>query len=380
MKVTFDDAKAFEGAMQWVTPVAAADGAVLMSADRLARVTFRAEGDPGMRMASLEAHVTPSGGTDRPIPFSGPHLSQMSKALARKGAAGEVTMDIPDDGPAIIGNADLRFPVVRLTGPMSLNGDRERFSGIGDVDCDDFMGILKSAQSLTGSQSGAVSMVDLTFDPDTMRVSAMGTDKYVMGVFTSEFRPSDGYKSDCEERGKASSFLLVPSLGGLPKGDGTASISESPESVRIDFTGGRSATMRKQAPKPLPWRAVMERQRPEARRDGETAIGIDVRDLMTSASIVTMSSSGGDGIGRGIIILTAGHGRMTVRSGAPGSPTDAIASDYTGDDVTLRFNSDELGRMLRVIPPGKVRLMTYGDAPAFVTDGTMTVFINQSRG
>lgn len=383
MKIAFDNAAMFADAMKWVSSVAGADGAVLMTVSSASDVTFRAEGEPGMRRATVPGHVERSEDGGGSIALSGPHISQMVRALDRKKAKTGVVMDIPDEGPVIISHDHLRFPVPRLVGPSSLQGDRERFSVIGEVDCGDFMGLLQSAQRLSGTQTGAVSMVDLTFDHKGMRISAMGTDKYVLGVFTTDFQPSREYVNDCDARDGSSRFLLVPAIGGMSlSGAGTITVSESPDSMSLDFGDGRMATMRKQSAEPLRWRLAIERQRPQSRIDSETIITINVRDLLTSASIVTMGSGdmGGGNVGKGIIILTAGHGMVSVRSGVQGSPTDSIATGYDGDDITLRFNMDELKRFLSVMPDDDMRMMTYGDAPVFVESDTMTILINQSKG
>lgn len=387
MKIVFDNTAMFADAMKWVSSVAGADGAVLMTISAASDVAFRSEGEPGMRRVTIPGHVErPQGKTDS-IAISGPHISQMVRALDRKKAGKKddsgVVMEIPDVGPIIISHGHLRFPVPRLVGPSSLQSDRERFSVIGEVDCGDFIGMLRSAQQLSGTQTGAVSMVDLTFDHKDMRISAMGTDKYVLGVFTTGFQPSSEYVKDCEEHGKPSRFLLVPAIGGMSlTGIGTIIVSESPDSMALDFGDGRLATMRKQSAEPLRWRLAIERQRPPSRIDSETIIPINVRDLLTSASIVTMGSGDANGshVGKGIIILTAGHGMVSVKSGVQGSPTDSIATGYEGDDITLRFNMDELKRLLSVMPDEEMNFMTYGDAPVFVESDTMTVLINQSKG
>ena len=383
MRIRFDDARRLVSALGWVAPLAAGDGAVLMSVDE-SSVKFRAEGGPGMRTAVIDAHVSdPESGS---VPMSGPHVMQMIRALQNKHAKGEVSMDVPADDDMSIIYSHLRFPVARLFGPLSLQGDRERFSPIGDADCGDFMGMLKSAQSLTGSQSGAISMVDMEFNPETMRVTATGTDKYVIGVFSASFEPSAAYRGDVKESGKPSSFLLIPDMNGLPADTGgMVSVSESPDSVKLDYGDGRTVTFRKQGVKPLGWRR-MKWLKPEG-RDGEgTKISVNVRDLLTSVSIVSMASgTSADGSPSGaktrIISLKAGGGLLSISSEVQGAPSDSIPTGYQGDGVSLQFNADELKKAMQVVPEKDISLVSYGPAPApiIMESDTMVISVGQAR-
>lgn len=386
MRIRFDDARRLIAALNWVTPLASGDGVVLMRAYE-ASVTFRAEGNPGMRTASIDAHVADAGSERGSVPMSGPHVIQMVRALQDKHAKGEITMDVPADDNIAVAYSHLTFPIARLSSPFSLQGDKESFSLVGEADCGDFMSMLKSAQSLTGSQTGAISMVDLEFDSENMRVSAMGSDKYVIGVFTAGFEPSHEYVDDVKERGGFSSFLLIPDMNGIPAETGDmVTVSESPDSMKIDFGDGKTITFRKQGVKRLNWRK-MPWLKPEGRTGEGTPISMNVKDLLTSVSIVSMASGfsadGGSSPGARtrIVTLEAENGLVSIRSEIAGAPTDSIPTKYQGRKLSLQFNADELKKAVQALSEEDISLLSYGPAPApaIIESDTMVIIVGQAR-
>lgn len=355
MKITFD-AKELIAASEWVIKVAP-NGAILMKVLENSTVIFRAEGNAGMRSITLNAHIDDMDGKNS-YDFSAPHLDKMISALIKKHADGEVSFEFrPHAEEAMVSYGTLKFPVALLFGSGVLPSDSEIFSPIGTADYGDLMECLRSANKLTGKQQNAESMIDLTFDAADSTISIMGTDKVVLGVFYLSFTPDDEYKS-----GKPSRFLVIPDLNNLKTDADIVSISESPESMKLDFGGGKIATIRKQEASMFPWGRLLKNVKSKSAREDEASIMVNVRDVITSSDIaISLISQAGSSIGRKIIVMKVCDGKIAIRSEEDNSPVDSISTDYRGDEKTIRFNYDELKTALSALSSENVYLKYAND-------------------
>lgn len=355
MKITFD-AKELIAASEWVIKVAP-NGAILMKVLENSTVIFRAEGNAGMRSITLNAHIDDMDGKNS-YDFSAPHLDKMISALIKKHADGQVSFEFrPHAEEAMVSYGTLKFPVALLFGSGVLPSDSEIFSPIGTADYGDLMEYLRSANKLTGKQQNAESMIDLTFDAADSTISIMGTDKVVLGVFYLSFIPDDEYKSS-----KPSRFLVIPDLNNLKTDADIVSISESPESMKLDFGGGKIATIRKQEASMFPWGRLLRNVKSKSAREDEASIMVNVRDVITSSDIaISLISQAGSSIGRKIIVMKVCDGKIAIRSEEDNSPVDSISTDYRGDEKTIRFNYDELKTALSALSSENVYLKYAND-------------------
>lgn len=355
MKITFD-AKELIAASEWVIKVAP-NGAILMKVLENSTVIFRAEGNAGMRSITLNAHIDDMDGKNS-YDFSAPHLDKMISALMKKHADGQVSFEFrPHAEEAMVSYGTLKFPVALLFGSGVLPSDSEIFSPIGTADYGDLMEYLRSANKLTGKQQNAESMIDMTFDAADSTISIMGTDKVVLGVFYLSFIPDDEYKSD-----KPSRFLVVPDLNNLKTDADVVSISESPESMKLDFGGGKIATIRKQEASMLPWGRLLKNVKSKSAREDEASIMVDVHNVITSSDIaISLISQADSSIGRKIIVMKICDGKISIRSEEDNSPVDSISTDYQGDEKIIRFNYDELKTALSALSSENVYLKYAND-------------------
>lgn len=356
MKITFD-AKELIAASEWVIKVAP-NGAILMKVLENSTVIFRAEGNAGMRSITLNAHIDDMDGKNS-YDFSAPHLDKMISALIKKHADGEVSFKFrPHAEEAMVSYGTLKFPVALLFGSGVLPSDSEIFSPIGTADYGDLMEYLRSANKLTGKQQNAESMIDMTFDAADSTISIMGTDKVVLGVFYLSFIPDDEYKSD----DKPSRFLVIPDLNNLKTDADVVSISESPESMKLDFGGGKIATIRKQEASMFPWGRLLKNVKSKSAREDEASIMVDVHNVITSSDIaISLISQADSSIGRKIIVMKICDGKISIRSEENNSPVDSISTDYQGDEKTIRFNYDELKTALSALSSENVYLKYAND-------------------
>jgi hypothetical protein len=358
MKITFD-AKELISASEWVIKVSP-NGSVIMDISENGVVTFRAEGNPGMRSITLNAHIEDVGEGDKDsYSFSGPHLDKMISALMKKKADGQVVFEFsPHVSETKVSYNGLKFPVALLFSSGVLPVDNERFSPIGSADYDDLIDSLRSANKLTGSlfknstQFTATSMIDMTFSAEDSTISIMGTDKTTLGVFFIPFIPDDDYIVD-----KPSRFLIMPDLNNLKTDSDVVTISESPESMKLDFGGGKIATIRKQQADLLPWDKLMKKIKNPKARQGEVSIRAVIRDIMTSSDIaISLIPASGEAAMKKIIIMKAGHGNLSISAANENSPVDVISTEYEGDEKKVLFNYDELKSALSALSSNEVYL------------------------
>ena len=352
MIMTFN-ADVLAGAVEWVVKVSM-DGVVLMDVgDGSSSVRFRAEGGSGMRSISVPVRIeNRRSGT---VPFSGPHLNLMAAALRHKSGDGDAVMTIERNPITVpVSYMGLKFPVAVLTSSGRIPSDSERFSPIGSMSYHDFMWALKTAGKLTGRQLTAVSMIDITFDAGTGLMSVMGTDKTVLGVIKAPFIPDDVFRKH-----KTTRFLVLPDINNLRTDSEDITISESDESLRMDFGGTRVATIRKQRMRMFHWPEVVAHQSEDGVRVNDVSIDVDASALSTSTSII-MSVRGA--VNEGVIQFAVKDGSMSIRSTDDDSPVDTITVGYDGGMKRFALHYDELRKIISAVDSDIIRIRYASDS------------------
>lgn len=318
-------------------------------------VIFRAEGDLGMR--STRVQMSSDSDIDNKITYavSSPHLAKAYAALTAKKADGPVTLEFNDDrNDVLFKYGYLHFPVAIITGTTgTLRTDAEKFAEIGSVDYNDFMDALRTANKATGSQRGATSMLDITFDYDDAVVKIMGTNKFTLVNTTVPF---EKYGEGDDPR-----FLLLPDITSFKVDSERITIEESDDSVKFIFDNGQVATSRKQAAKKLNWEGIKTKALDETARKDEKIFSVSAADLNSSARIAISLTDPTET--QKVVVLAVEDNKMAIASNGEGSPSDKIATrtDVIGTTI-MKFPYDELKKALSAVTAERVAIRYAGDA------------------
>lgn len=343
-------------AVEWTTKVSRADH-VLMDLGTDGYATFRAEGDIGMRSHRV-AYRSDTDITDKlTYSFSSPHLIKMQSALSQKKADGPITIRLDDNArEARAVYAYMNIPIAILSSAGKLPSDNEKFEPVGYVDYDEWMETLRTCDHVTGSQHGAVSMIDITFDYKNSVIKAMGTDKFTLVAITLPFQ-----KYGVDDDKENSRFPIQPDLGSLRAKSSRVYLEESEESLRVSYDDGEVATIRKQSAKPLPWEKIKEAALDEEARKDEMKFIIDVNDLAVSSRIamsyVDPTST------RQILTLKLDDDRIAVSAISTETASDKliVIAENATDGTIMRFAYDEFKKALDSVASDRVEIRYAGD-------------------
>lgn len=348
---------ALQRAIEWTTKVSRTSH-VLMDLDIDGFATFRAEGDIGMRSHRVEYKTDADLDEKRTYSLSSPHLVKMQSALSKKKADGPITIRLDDDAcEARVIYSYLDIPIAILSSSGKLPSDNEKFQPVGFVDYEEWMDTLRTCDRATGSQHGAVSMIDITFDYGNSVYKAMGTDKFTMVAITLPFQ-KDYEVPDGKENSR---FLIQPDLASLRAKSARVYLEESDESLRLSYDGGEVATIRKQSAKPFPWEKIKKAALDENARKDEAKFIIDVNDLSVSSGIamsyVDPTST------RQILALALDDDRIAVSAVSTEKASDklAVLSENAEDGTEMRFAYDEFRKALASVASERVAIRYAGD-------------------
>lgn len=381
MKITFDAAKLMN-AVEWTTKVSK-DSYILLDLTENTAV-FRAEGDAGMRSMEVACSYDDPPENKQNYALSSPHLLKMNDALSKKKADGNVFFTLEDDSIQIdVSYENLRFPVTLLSSLGRLPSDSEVFSPIGTAQYEDFIECMKTAEHGIGAISGAISMMDITFDKDDNTVKMVGTDKFTLIRASVPFIKHDDYNPE-----KSSRFLIVSESGALRTDSETVFVEESGESMKLSFDNGQVATVRKQATKMTAWNRLVKLATDKKLRKKESSVIVDTAQLLLSSRISMLLSSKDSMAGGKVVCLKTEDGYLSISSNSDSSPSDKIPMTLEGDDISTKIPFEELLKALSGISAERVRIRYAGDSvpillesilPDGTTDESIFVMTTSSR-
>lgn len=334
------DSQSLMKAIVWNLQAGRKDCSIILSVNPNNTIVLRGENESGMRMAKIDAS------SDNPVTktfsfaIAAEQLNKVQNALNQKKADDKVSLTFKDNS-IIFSYNNLKLPVNLTVAPNSITTDNETFTNIGSINCKElFENLLITSKIVNQSTSVASSnsLIDMTFDYDSKKAMMRATDRFVIVYNDIYFTPSED-KHDSE----SSHFLLPPSVANVKIDSDVAFLSESEQSLKIEFDNNFTATFRKQTANFISYDALRE-QFNKKRVLNESYFTVGAKKLDISSNIIAMYSD--DSTAEHNVTFNVKDNMLYVRNNDNTTSDELPIESSNLNNISISLPQDELKKAI----------------------------------